>query len=55
MMAKKIDAIFYETSAKNNINVDEVFKAIAFSLHKKIAQKSMIEDKKPASTIKDSS
>lgn len=47
-MAKKIDAIFYETSALNNINIEEVFRAIAKSLYKKIAERSVEgEHKRP--------
>lgn len=39
-LAKKIDAIFFEASALTNTNVDELFRAIAKALYKKIAEKS---------------
>jgi GTPase SAR1 family protein len=44
-----MDAIFYETSALNNINVDEVFISIAKSLYKNISERSAeVDHKKPS-------
>jgi len=39
MLAKKMGAIFYETSALENINVEEIFRSIAEQLYKKISAK----------------
>jgi len=35
-MADKIGARFVETSAKNNINVEDVFQGIAIEMHKRL-------------------
>ena len=32
--ANKIDAIFFETSAKNNINIDALYESICFNVEK---------------------
>jgi len=44
-LAGKMGAIFYETSAKENINVEEMFTSIAVQLHKKVMQKSKEKEK----------
>jgi GTPase SAR1 family protein len=45
-LAATVGAIFFETSAKENINVEDIFRSIAVELHKKIMQKSKESDLK---------